>query len=112
MRSDSDRLDDILHAIDNAEKYRSAGEERFLDDELLQIWALHHLLIIGEAARGVSASLREENTNIPWQRIIALRNVVVHEYFGLNLRQVWMVLVRDLPALRAEIARIRESLAP
>jgi len=47
MRSDLDRLQDILRAIDNAEEYKDGGEERFQRDELVQVWALHHLLTIG-----------------------------------------------------------------
>ena len=77
---------------------------------MVQVWALHHLVVVGEAARGLSEKLRGENPQVPWPRIIALRNVVVHEYFGLNLQQVWMVLVRDLPVLRAEIEKIMELL--
>jgi uncharacterized protein with HEPN domain len=106
MRSDLDRLEDILRAIGNADKSRDGGEERFQRDEMVQVWALHHLLIIGEAARGISEKLRGDQPQVPWPQIVALRNVVVHEYFGLNLQQVWMVLVRDLPALRAEIEKI------
>ncbi len=81
-----------------------------MQDELLQVWALHHLLIVGEAARGLSPSLRAANPHIPWAPVIALRNIVVHEYFGLNLRQVWTVLVRDLPNLRAGITAISNAL--
>ena len=51
MRSDLERLEDILRAIDNADKYKDGGEERFQRDELVRVWALHHLPIIGEAAR-------------------------------------------------------------
>jgi len=90
MRRDPDRLEDILRAIINAEKYTDAGEERFFRDELLQVWAFHHLQIIGEAARGLSEKLREEHRDLPWPEIVALRNVPVHEYFGANLQQVWV----------------------
>jgi uncharacterized protein with HEPN domain len=110
MRSDRDRLEDILRAIGNVERYRDAGEERFLQEELLQVWVLHHLMIIGEAARGLPERLREKYPETPWTQIVGLRNVVVHEYFGLNLRQVWMVLVRDLPALRVCVEKILQSL--
>jgi uncharacterized protein with HEPN domain len=110
MRSDLDRLRDILRAIDNAERYKDDGEERFQRDELVQVWVVHQLLIIGEAARGLSEKLRGEHPQVPWSQIVALRNVVVHEYFGLNLQQVWMVLVRDLPVLRAEVGKIVDLL--
>ncbi len=110
MRSDLDRFRDILRAIGNAERFRDDGEDRFQRDEIVQVWVLHHLLIIGEAARGLSERVRGENPQVPWPRIIALRNLVVHEYFGLNLQQVWMVLVRDLPVLRAGVEAIVKAL--
>jgi uncharacterized protein with HEPN domain len=110
MRSDQDRLADILRAIDKAERYKDAGEDRFLQDELLQVWALYHLQVIGEAARNLSAKLREEHAALPWPHIAGLRNVLAHEYFGVNLQQVLMVLKRDLPALRPEIEKILETL--
>jgi uncharacterized protein with HEPN domain len=48
---------------------------------------IHHLQIIGEAARGVSQALRDSYPEVPWAPIIALRNILVHKYFGLNLHQ-------------------------
>jgi uncharacterized protein with HEPN domain len=110
MRSDPDRLKDILRAIDNALRYKAAGPERFLQDELLQVWVLHHLVIIGEAARGLTEKVRSEHAGTSWAQIIGLRNIVVHEYFGLNLRQVWMVVERDLPKLRVEVEAMLEAL--
>ena len=50
----------------------------------------------------------DRSRELPWARIVGLRNILVHEYFGINLRQVWMVLVRDLPTLRPEIEKLVE----
>jgi uncharacterized protein with HEPN domain len=89
VRSDLDRL----------------GEDRFLQDDVIQVWVLHHLVIVGEAARGLSESSRAKCPEIPWTRIILLRNVVVDEYFCLNLRKVWLVLIRELPPLLEAVER-------
>jgi uncharacterized protein with HEPN domain len=62
--------------------------DTFLRDEMLQVWVIHHLQVIGEAARGLSPLLRDGHPEVPWPKIIALRNILVHEYFGLNMHQV------------------------
>ena len=98
-----------FRAIDNAGKHTAIDEEQFLHHDLVQVWVLHHLLIIGEAARGISEKLRAEHPKTRGRRS-SDRNAVVHEYFGLNLKQVWMVLVRDLPVLRVEVEAILKSL--
>ena len=71
----------------------------FQNDEMLQVWAIHHLQVIGEAARGVSQPMRGQHLEVPWPQIVALRNILVHEYFGLNLDQIWTMTQKDLPKL-------------
>ncbi len=107
MRSDADRLSDILDAAHKIKSRITCDTEEFQHDEMLQVWAIHHLRVIGEAARGVSQSLKDSHPEVPWAQIIALRNILVHEYFGLNLQQVWTMLTKDLPRLEEQIRQIR-----
>ena len=104
MRRDRQRLEDILEAIERIEKYASGGRASFDRDELVQTWVLHHLQIIGEAARGLSDEIRSAHPDIPWAQIAAMRNILVHDYFGIDLEEVWTAVVRDLPQLKAKIA--------
>jgi uncharacterized protein with HEPN domain len=67
--------------------------------------------VIGEAARGVSQSLRDRHPEVPWPEIAALRNILVHEYFGLNMHQVWAMTQKDLPELEEQVQRIRSEIA-
>jgi uncharacterized protein with HEPN domain len=110
MRNDSQRLDDMQVAIAKIEALLPSSEETFQNDEMLQVWVIHHLQVIGEAARGVSATPRERFPEVPWPQIIALRNILVHEYFGLNLHQVWIMARTDLPVLKKQIEDIRRTL--
>ena len=111
MRTDADRLGDILLAIAKI-KERSAGSpDAFERDEMLQVWVIHHLQVIGEAARGISQSVKDRHPEVQWPQIVALRNILVHEYFGLNLHQVWTMAHRDLPELEKQIQRIRADVA-
>jgi len=86
VRDDSQRLDDIRAAIGKIEERLPSSEEVFQGDEMIQVWVIHHLQVAGEAARGVTTALRERFPEVACPQIVALRNITVHEYFGLNLR--------------------------
>lgn len=109
MRDDGERLRDILEAIERIDRYARRGRKAFEDDELVQIWVVHHIEIIGEAARGVSQDLRDRHTGVPWAAVIAMRNVLVHEYFGIDVERVWAAVDRDLPRLRDQIEAMLEK---
>jgi len=97
MRSDADRLGDILDATAKIAERITESFDAFQGDEVLQVWVIHHLQVIGEAARGVSQSLKDLHPEVPWSEIVALRNILVHEYFGLNMHQVWTMTPEGPP---------------
>ena len=80
MRSDEDRILDISEAIAAISK-RVRSRKDFDDDELLRVWCLHHIVVIGEAASRVLEALKERYPEVPWRRVVAMRNAVVHGYF-------------------------------
>lgn len=106
MRSDRERLLDILEAIDKIEQHPSSDIEAFADDEMQQVWVIHHLQIIGEAAYGLSQRSKASHPQIPWEQIIGMRHVLVHGYFEIDLDIVWAVIEKDLPPLKTEIEAI------
>lgn len=103
MRDDRGRLQDILEAIERIEKYAQKGKGQFEQDELVETWIVHHIQIIGEAARGLSEDFRKKYPKIPWPEIIAMRNILVHHYFGIETEEVWTTVERDLPELKEKI---------
>ncbi len=103
MRDYNEMLLDILEAIERIEKYAARGRETFEQDELIQTWIVHHLQIIGEAARALPDSFRKKYPEIPWSKIIGMRNILVHTYFGIDVDVVWAVVVNDLPDLKQKI---------
>ncbi len=103
MRDDHERLRDILEAIDAILKYARRGKTAFESDELIQTWILHHLLILGEVATGLSDSFREQSDHMPWRKIIGMRNILIHHYFGIDLKAVWDVVDIELPKLKEAI---------
>jgi uncharacterized protein with HEPN domain len=106
VRSDRERLLDILEAIEKIEQRASADIEEFAEDEMQQVWVIHHLQIIGEAASKLSAGLRSSQLDLPWDSMIGMRHVLVHGYFQIDLDVVWAVIGKDLPSLKAAIAEL------
>lgn len=103
MRDDQERLLDILEAISKIERYAARGRKAAENDELLHVWFVHHLQLIGEAARGLSDGFRARHSDVPWAVIVAMRNVLVHQYFEVDLSEVWSAIERDVPELKRHI---------
>jgi uncharacterized protein with HEPN domain len=88
MRSERERLLDILEAIERIEKYADEGKNAFEGDELIQTWIVHHITIIGEACRNLSDDFQAQHSNVPWADIVGMRNILVHHYFGIDTEAV------------------------
>jgi uncharacterized protein with HEPN domain len=106
MRDDRERIEDIREAIDKIEKYSVLGKNKFLRDELIQSWILLQLQIIGEAARAMSDETYTKYPEIVWRDIIDFRNLIVHEYFRIDLKLVWKIVEKELPLLKKQIKKI------
>jgi uncharacterized protein with HEPN domain len=110
MRDDSERIRDIQEGIDKIEKYTARGERVFYEDELIQTWVIHHLQIIGEASRAISEQFKTKYPEVKWLKIADFRNLLVHEYFRVDLKIVWAIVVNELPKLRQQINSILENI--
>jgi len=110
VRNDRAYLEDIVEAIARIEKYAGRGRDAFAADELIQNWIVHHIQIIGEATGKITDALKAGHPHIPWAAIKAMRNVLVHFYFGVNLDSVWRTAVEDLPILKDRILAVLAAL--
>lgn len=110
MRRAVERLRDVLSAIDAIERYCDRDRTAFDQDELLQAWFLIHLQIIGEAARMLPDAVRAMAPDIPWGKMIGMRNILVHGYFNVDRDIVWEAATRDAPALRQAVERLLHTL--
>ena len=106
MRDDSLYLRHILDSIERIESYASVGRERFLSESHWQDAIIRQLEVIGEASKQLSAELKAANPEVPWRRIAGLRDVLIHQYFGVDLEVVWGVVQKDLPLLKGKVAEI------
>ena len=109
MRDDTERLRDILEAIERLEKYARQGKTVFEQQELIQTWVIYHLQIIGEAARTTSQEFKARYPEIPWQDASDLRNLIIHEYFRVNLDIIWDIVQNDIPPLKQQIETILQE---
>ena len=69
-----------------------------------------NMVIIGEAVSRVSNELKEKNKHIPWKRIKGFRNIVAHDYFGVDAEEVWQIIKNNLPELEGQIKEILKEL--
>ncbi len=111
MRDPAERLRDILEAIERIARQAARGRGAFDADELIQVWIVHHLQIIGEAAAKLGREFHVAHPVLPWPQIVAMRNVLVHNYFGIDRDEVWNVVERDLPVMETAISGLLERLS-
>ena len=106
MRIIEERFLDMMEAIQRIEKYAGRGRRAFVADELIQTYIVHNLQILGEAAAKIPSDQQREYPNLPWPKMVGMRNVLVHNYFNIDLDIVWQVVESELPALKEKIGRI------
>ncbi len=110
MRSDQERLLDILEAIDKIEQFGDKDRASFEADEMLQVWMVHHLQTIGEAVTRLSQEIRDRHPEVAWGEIIGMRHVLVHGYFDIDLDIVWQAIEQDIQPLKLQVEVILREL--
>lgn len=106
MRIVEERFLDMMEAIQRIDKYAGRGRQAFVSDELIQTYIVHNLQILGEAAAKIPTDQQREYPELPWPKMVGMRNVLVHNYFNIDLDIVWQVVESELPALKDKIGRI------
>ncbi|MGB5687178.1 MAG: DUF86 domain-containing protein [Candidatus Electrothrix sp.] len=111
MLDDKARLQHILDAILEIEEYMTTHTEAdFFSNSMLSSACIRQLEIIGEAAGRISKELRTASPTIRWKEIIGLRNMLIHEYFGVDLDIVWEIIQTDLSGFNNEVKILLDSL--
>jgi uncharacterized protein with HEPN domain len=100
------RIVDIRDAIARIGAYASSGRQRFESDELVQVWMVHQLETIGEAAAGVAPEVRDRFPSVEWQLLADMRNRLGYGYFDIDMARVWETVERDIPPLGQQIDEV------
>lgn len=111
-----DKLGDkarLLHIIDSIEKIESytlkTKYDDFKNNSMMKDACIRQLGIIGEASNRISKEIQEANAKIEWRQIIGLRNIVIHQYFGIDDQVIWGIIQENLPDLKLKAKEILNS---
>jgi len=102
----------ILDSINEIENYTQDFDSKsFYKAKQTQDAVIRRLEIIGEAVKNLSKSFRDEHEHISWLKIAGIRDVLIHNYFGVDLILVWKIITKDLPTLKRQITDILKNLS-
>ncbi len=104
------RVEDILGSITKIERYTAGMTfDTFQGDDRTVDAVIRNFQIIGEAARHVPPEVESRFPHVPWIEMRGMRNIVVHEYFGVDLPIVWKTVVDRLPQLATQLRGVLEA---
>ncbi len=106
MSRDDLYLRHILEALDRIATYTEGGRESFMADQMIQDATVRNLEIIGEATKRLSPEFRSAHPDILWTSMAGMRDVLIHDYMGVDLGIVWEVVENRLVPLRARISEM------
>src|SRR5437016_3763534 len=113
MRSstgDKQRLLHIKDAIEEIGNYtKGSDEEIFLRDSMMKYACVKQIEIIGEVARVLSDEFKNKYTEVKWFSIAGIRNLLIHEYWGIDFNVLWKVINEDIPVLKEQIESILKN---
>lgn len=109
MRDDAVYLRHIRECIRRIEEDIAGGRERFIASHTIQDAVLRNLQTMAEATQRLSDAAKATRPEVEWRSIAAFRNVLVHDYLGVDLQAIWDIVQRDVPALKRAILAMLEE---
>jgi uncharacterized protein with HEPN domain len=100
MKDDTVYLRHIEDCIRRIEDNVAGGKTRFLESHTLQDAVLRNLQTLSESTQRLSDKLKSAHSDVEWLRITAFRNVLVHDYLGVDIEKIWEITQRDVPQLK------------
>jgi len=100
VKDDAVYLKHILESIRRIEEKTRDGREKFLQTHMPQDAVLRNLQTLSESTQRLSDALKAKRSEIEWKRIAAFRNILVHDYLGIDMEGIWEIVQRDVPTLK------------
>jgi uncharacterized protein with HEPN domain len=105
------RLQHILDAINEIESYLINQKfNEFMQNSMIRFACIKQMEIIGEASNHITEETKNKFLDIEWGQIIGMRNIFVHEYFGIDAHLVWEIIKNDIPNLKLKIVEILDRI--
>lgn len=100
-------LQHIIECIEEIKKHiKGVSEKQFMDDVKTQDAVIRRIEIIGEATKNLPSDFKKKNPQIEWREIAGMRDKLIHEYFGVNIDLVWVVIKNDIPKFKKQILEL------
>ncbi|MCK4375460.1 MAG: DUF86 domain-containing protein [Candidatus Brocadiae bacterium] len=109
MRDDRVYLAQVDEAIGKILSYTSGGRDEFMENPMAQDAVVRNFEIIGEATKHLSKVAKSRRPDIPWRDVAGFRDVLNHDYMGVDLEEVWRVIESHLPALRDAVRELLKA---
>lgn len=109
MKRDEVYLQHILDAIDRIVAYTAEGKDVFSKNTMIQDAVIRNLEVIGEATKALSDETRSKHSNVPWEGMAGMRDMLIHQYMGVDLEIVWDVSRTKLEDLRSQIQSLLQG---
>ncbi|MGO4883790.1 MAG: DUF86 domain-containing protein [Bryobacteraceae bacterium] len=109
MKDDRLYIDHVLECIARIDRYCQGGERAFRESELIQDAVLRNLQTLAASTQRIGQEIKELHPEVDWRAIAGFRNVLVHDYLGVNLDRVWEIIAKHLPVLRSQMQAIKQA---
>lgn len=109
--SEADKLyiQHMLECIDRIVEYTRSDETLFRNSRLIQDATLRNLQTMAESSQRLSTDAKETEPGIPWKALSGFRNIITHDYLGIDTDVIWRVVTTDLPPLRDALRRLQAA---
>jgi len=109
VKGDAAYLRYILETVQRIEKAVSGGKDAFLNSSIHQDAVLRNLHTMTETTQRLSAALKSSHPDVEWAELAAFRNVLVHDYLGIDIELIWRVVSVDVPRFKAQVERMLDE---
>jgi uncharacterized protein with HEPN domain len=110
MKDEKVYLQYILECIQKIEEDIACGRETFMNSHLYQDAVLRNLHTLTESTQRISENLKREHPEVEWKSIAAFRNILVHDYLGIDIDRIWHTAFQDVPELKKSIQKMIEQI--